>query len=124
MALTQEFLAEQKKRLQAEKERLEAELTPIAKKDPSLAGDYDATFPDFGRDMESNAQEEEQYETRLGVEQSLEVHLQDVNNALVQIEQGAYGLCSVCNSEIEHARLEAFPAATTCLKHSSRVKRA
>lgn len=117
MALTAEFLEEQKKKLLAEKERLEGELSRIAKKDPKLPGDYDATFPDYGRDEEENAMEEERYESERGVEQSLELHLRDVNNSLVRIEQGTYGVCATCGKEIDEDRLRAFPAAQTCARH-------
>lgn len=117
MALTMEFLEQQKAQLLKDKERLEGELGRIAKKDPVLPHDYDATFPEYGRDPESNAQEEERYEARLGVEQSLELHLRDVNAALARIEQGTYGACAACGEAITEERLKAFPAATACMRH-------
>ena len=35
--------------------------------------------------------------------------------ALARIENGDYGECVDCGSEIAHARLKAYPTATRCL---------
>lgn len=48
---------------------------------------------------------------------SLSNRLADVRLALENIEQGAYGACEVCGKEIEEERLEANPAARTCMEH-------
>lgn len=118
MTFTTEFLAQQKAQLEKDKGRLDEELSRIAKKDPVVPHDYDTTFPEYGRDPESNALEEEHYEARLGVEQSLEVHLRDVTAALGRLEQGTYGRCTVCGEAIAEERLKAFPAAATCMQHA------
>jgi RNA polymerase-binding transcription factor DksA len=72
-----------------------------------------------GRAQDENVAEEEQYEAARSVEQSLEVKLRDVNNALVQVDAGTYGLCVRCGNPIERQRLEALPSARTCWKHAS-----
>jgi RNA polymerase-binding transcription factor DksA len=41
--------------------------------------------------------------------------LVQVERALDRIEAGTYGLCETCAQEISAERLEAFPAATTCV---------
>ncbi|MBU6214267.1 TraR/DksA C4-type zinc finger protein [Patescibacteria group bacterium] len=46
----------------------------------------------------------------------LEARYDAVLNALRRIEKGAYGICEVCGEAIEEKRLEADPAATTCIK--------
>lgn len=119
MPYVPEFLEQQKDRLLAEKRRLEEELGRIAKKDPRVADDYDAAFPDYGRSEEENALEEERYAARISTENTLELHLRDVNNALVRLENVAYGICTVCQKEIGEERLRANPAATTCTAHAS-----
>ncbi len=105
-------------RLRAEKGRLEDVLSHIARKDPDVSGRYDAAFPDYGRDPESNALEEERYESRVAVERSLERQLQDVNEALARVTQGVYGTCVTCGKEIDAQRLAAFPAAAQCIEHA------
>jgi RNA polymerase-binding transcription factor DksA len=48
---------------------------------------------------------------------ALSARLADVRQALENIEQGTYGRCEVCSREIEEERLEANPAARTCMEH-------
>ena len=47
----------------------------------------------------------------------LEAHYDTVIAALSRIENGMYGKCEVCGEKIAEARLEADPAAATCVKH-------
>ncbi|MDA8234309.1 MAG: TraR/DksA C4-type zinc finger protein [Clostridia bacterium] len=47
--------------------------------------------------------------------QSENIHLQKIDDALVKIDQGTYGSCSMCGQEIPLERLEAFPATTVCI---------
>ena len=42
--------------------------------------------------------------------------LYQVNEALGRIEDGNYGLCSICKKPIPATRLKAIPHAQTCLK--------
>ncbi len=44
----------------------------------------------------------------------------EVDNALDKIEEGKYGLCEICGSPIDKARLEAYPEAVTCLECSTK----
>jgi RNA polymerase-binding transcription factor DksA len=44
--------------------------------------------------------------------------LKQVNAALRRIENGAYGTCEVCDQQIDERRLDAEPAATTCINHA------
>ncbi len=46
--------------------------------------------------------------------------LKQVERALARIDEGTYGLCEVCGEDIAEERLEALPAATTCVRHSQR----
>jgi len=117
MTLSSEFIAKQKENLLVEKKELTEQLNLIAVKDPKLAGDFDATFPDYGRNLEDNASEEEEYVSRVGVENSLEIKLRDVSRALELIEEKKYGLCQECGEEISQDRLLAMPSALKCLKH-------
>ncbi len=48
---------------------------------------------------------------------TLSARLADVRLALENIETGNYGRCEVCNGQIEEERLEANPAARTCMAH-------
>lgn len=47
-----------------------------------------------------------------------ELHLKNIDKALQAIEQGTYGKCEVCGTEIPLERLEVLPTTTYCVKHT------
>ncbi len=47
----------------------------------------------------------------------LETDYRNVVRALMKIESGTYGICEVGGEAIEPARLQALPAARTCISH-------
>ena len=113
-----------KKILEEERDRLIAELSSIAKKDPRMKDNWIANFPQMevgetgshaSRDEEED--EVEEYEVRLEAEHSLESRLLQVTRALHRIEVGEYGTCLTCKKEISMERLEANPAAEFDMEH-------
>ncbi len=44
--------------------------------------------------------------------------LKEIDQALTRMEEGTYGLCTVCGEPIPHERLEALPQAQTCKEHA------
>ena len=55
---------------------------------------------------------------KAGLEYQLEERLKKVNAALKRIEDGSYGVCSVCSEKIDEKRLEANPLAKNCIEHT------
>ena len=49
-----------------------------------------------------------------------EEHLSEIDAALDRVEAGTYGVCEVCGRDIGAPRLEALPAARTCIACASR----
>lgn len=43
-------------------------------------------------------------------------HLDDLDTALARLDEGRYGVCDRCGGRIGAERLEARPAARTCIK--------
>ena len=43
------------------------------------------------------------------------VTIQQIDNALLRISKGTYGVCEKCGEPISEARLEALPYATLCI---------
>jgi RNA polymerase-binding transcription factor DksA len=115
---------ESKKRLEKEKQRLEANLGTVGVKKPQgLPGDYQVTPPEFNElkaDKNEMADRVEELSERKGLEGPLEERLSNVNKALQAIADGSYGKCSVGDREhdIPEGRLLANPAATTCIDHA------
>jgi len=111
--LDEKTLQELKEKLVEEKTRLEESLKRMARKEGT---DYETSFDEIGRSEEENAEEVEQYADNLGITDTLERNLSDVNEALEKMGQGTYGKCENCNEEIPVERLRAYPAARTCVK--------
>jgi len=57
----------------------------------------------------------------LGVVESLKSLLINVDQALRHIENGTYGLCEECGTQITPARLEARPASVLCIDCKTRA---
>jgi len=62
-------------------------------------------------DESSESQEREQHFLFLSREKK---YLQQIDRALLEIENGTYGKCKVCNKIINEERLEAVPTTTIC----------
>jgi YteA family regulatory protein len=47
--------------------------------------------------------------------------LEKVNNALVAMKNGTYGVCDDCGEDIPYERLEAVPYTTHCIEHADKT---
>lgn len=122
MALDEKTLVEIKKKLEADKKRLEVELAQFTKKNPHDPSDYNAQFPNLGDQEDENAMEVAAYGDQLSLERSLEENLKDVNSALKRIGEGTYGVCRYCKKEIDAKRLMARPESSSCIDCKSRLQ--
>jgi RNA polymerase-binding transcription factor DksA len=100
---------------------LEEELRSVGRKNPSNPNDWEATAPsDIDVDM---ADEEEvgemmqEFEGNSAILKELEIRYNNVKESLAKIESGEYGFCKICKNNIEEERLDANPAADTCILH-------
>lgn len=112
-----------KSRLEEEKRKIEEELSEVAVKNPINKNDWEAKLPTDGDEREPDPNEAadniEGYEEAFSTTDVLEGRLLDINNALIAIQNGTYGKCTVGGEahDIEDDRLEANPAAMTCTAH-------
>jgi len=97
-----------RKRLEAERRRLMAELERLAVTEQENPG-YSTHIADDATEVFENAKNQ-------ALRQNLQRLLGQVNDALAKFDQGTYGLCEVCGDTIDRARLKALPYATLCLK--------
>lgn len=103
-----------------EKARLEAELRDVGHKNPEVAGDWEPSAPDLNNpaaDPNDVADSITAFEANAAIEVELEARLLEVETALNRIEIGTYGVCRICKASIEEKRLDANPAAATCIAH-------
>ncbi len=116
--LTQEQTEEFKKKLEAEKARLESELDTIGKR-TGRAGDWDATTDEIDADVSADKNDRadaiEDFEENTAIVTELEAQLKDVADALARIDAGTYGHDETTNEPIPVERLNANPAARTAL---------
>lgn len=111
------FIAKQKELLAVEKERLEKQLSSFAEKSSQSDDNWNAKMPSYdGGGIEEEADEVEEFSTRLALEKTLEKQLKNVNLALEKIKKGKYGLCERCQKPIVKGRLQVHPRARYCKK--------
>ena len=103
------------------RERLTAEREQALGRLASLTGDYDAVV---AASLDTNADDEHDPEgatiaferSQIGaLVQQVRRHLAEVDAAVARLEAGTYGACERCGSSIGAARLDALPAARTCI---------
>jgi len=108
--MKKEFIQKQKEKLEENKKVLHKELSLFAEKDPKIKGNWKSKFPEFSGSeigssrLEVASDEVEEYLSRLPVEHSMELRLQDIGLALKKIKNIALD------------RLEACPEARFCVK--------
>lgn len=107
-------------RLEAEKKRIQDELEQLnlASNQP---GDDRREGSPFGK-REEEATESMELEKRLALENRLKTLLAEVERALQKLDTGTYGLCDICKTSIDPARLEALPQAILCLSCRQKTK--
>ena len=74
--------------------------------------DYDADFADRGSVASAVGE-------NLTLADTLQSHLEAVQQALARMDDGTYGTCDVCGNQIGQARLEAIPFTSRCIDHAS-----
>ena len=108
-----------KRRLLEERTTLVNSLGKIAGVNPDNPDDLIPLPPELDSvqaDQNDIADRAEDFGERRSTERTLENRLNSVKHALSKIESGTYGTCEVCGEPIEGERLEANPAAETCVK--------
>lgn len=100
--------------LEAERDRLEAQLHALD--DTERQSLSEASGENVYRDhMGDQGSATFERELDMTIEENLRLELRDVREALARIEDGSYGTCLRCASEIPYARLEAMPRAKLCI---------
>ena len=111
-----------KYRLQIETElkKVEAELKTVGRKNPDNPADWEPVPEKMSispADDNEVADSIEAYEENTGILKQLEIRFNELRVALERIDKGTYGICEIGKEIIETGRLDANPAATTCIKH-------
>lgn len=107
-----QIIIKRKQQLEKEKERLEAEIKSLK--------NYKGY--DLGYTNDDNALELEMFQNNIGLVNSLNKSLKEVNSALRRIQTGKFGLCDLCGGFIESARLEISPESDFCASCAAQKK--
>ena len=109
-----------KVRLESELKELNDELRSVGRVNPGNPKDWEA-LPDrmdiIKADSNEVADSIESYEGNTAILKQLEIRLNEIKAAQERMKEGLYGICNMCKKPIEEKRLEANPAATTCVEH-------
>ena len=118
-ALTQEQLEELRGALGAERDAVEEELTAYGRVQND-SGDWQGSAGSEGIEADPNdaADQIEELAVNVPLVEELEKRHKDIVDALEKMEDGTYGICEAGEEEIPFDRLEANPAARTCIAHA------
>lgn len=73
--------------------------------------EYDGNFADSAQVAAEQGENKTLYD-------QLRRDLDDIEKALARMDDGTYGTCEVCGTEIGAARLEVMPATRVCIDHA------
>jgi DnaK suppressor protein len=98
--------------LESERAELRAQLAELG--GGAIAGDhYDANFADSSQVTAERGEAE-------ALAGRLQETLEDVERALIKLENGTFGACESCGKPIGEPRLEAMPTARNCMECASK----
>lgn len=121
--MDQKLKKELKEKLENEKNLVLAELSKIGVFDPAT-GQWEA-MPEAQDNPEADENDQadraEGFEERTSMMKILRERLNEINKALEFAESKSFGICKICNAKIEVKRLEANPAAQTCITHRNEL---
>lgn len=108
-----------KAQLLKEKDTIIDDLTSLGRIVNPITGDWEVAPSNGNPEPDTNdlADRFEDYEEKSSEMSALENRLKDINDAIKKIDEGKYGMCEVGGEDIEPERLEANPAARTCIQH-------
>ncbi|MEK9154257.1 MAG: TraR/DksA C4-type zinc finger protein [Patescibacteria group bacterium] len=115
--LTKDELNDLRANLEAERDSLGEELAEHGK---SIGGDWQGSSASKGMESDPNdvADNIEELAINVPLVEELEKRRREIDKALEKMDKATYGICDVCKTEIPADRLEANPAATTCIAHA------
>lgn len=117
-------LAAIRKRLEEERERLEAQLRTI--EEFTFAASQSELTGEVGFDEETADAGTFTFERErdLSIENNIRDLLGKVERSLARLDSGGYGACTQCGKQIEKARVKALPYVELCLKDAQAQSRA
>ncbi len=120
MTVSTEQHAELRSRLEAERDRLTAEVQQLQEEAIEFTQDIREEDRSYGNHMADDATDTYEQERQFALQRNLETVLAEVNDALRRMDEGKYGICLDCGKDIPLERLEARPYALRCLEDQAK----
>jgi RNA polymerase-binding transcription factor DksA len=114
---------EARERLMAERDRLIEVRDAATRLSASASEATQGELSTVDQHPAEQATETLERELDLGVLQSVESELTELEAALKRLDAGKYGSCEVCGRPIADGRLEAMPAARFCVEDQAKARR-
>jgi DnaK suppressor protein len=110
-----------REQLEEARVRTESQIVTLLERFDEIVDAADGVATDDEHDPEGNtiAWERQQASALLA---DAKANLADIDAALVRLDEGTYGRCTECGQPIADARLDALPAAGTCIGCASRQR--
>lgn len=120
MPYSQAFIEQMRERLEQELEVIEQDLSGVSTLDQGdhVVGMHAPTFEDSDGDISETATRADDladHAANVDVTFTLEQQEERVQKALLAIDEGSYGVCVGCESDIGEDRLRANPSADLCM---------
>lgn len=119
--IPEDTLADLETALRAERAALEEELATFGKHvDGEGDDEWEGSSESEGEEAapEDAADNIEELVTNVPLVAELESRRKDIVDAMKKFKDGTYGTCEECGDDIDVERLEANPAARTCILHA------
>jgi DnaK suppressor protein len=115
--LSESELEDLRANLEAERDSLDEELAEHGRK---VGKDWQGTSESGGEEADPTdaADNIEELAINVPLVEELEKRHKEIDSALEKMDKGTYGHCDVCKEPIDIDRLEANPAAATCVTHA------
>ena len=101
--------------LDKERERITVDLEILEKENKAAIESVDISGDDGTDEIGDSAAATFERERDFSLEQNMKDILNQIDNALDNIEKKNYGVCTSCNEPIKEARLRALPYADLCV---------
>ncbi len=116
--ISSEQIAELKKTLETERETLLSELNDHGVQKGGNWQGSSQTPDGEESDPIDAADQIEELAVNVPLVEELEKRLLDVDDALMKMQKGGYGICEESGHPVPHERLLVNPAARTCIDHA------
>ena len=118
--LNEKVLVALREKLEAEFATVKEELRRIGRVNPDNPADWEAVPQQMDiqeADRNEAADRIEGFEENTAILKELEIRYNNIKDALSRMDADIYGICEVGNEPIVIERLQANPAARTCMNH-------